>query len=283
MTAARSDRIRRFRSRHREDELVTGRFLRFEDDRRGWVRIDDQDLLAALSTSPSPGQTLFFKIKQLYPEIVLQEVYPVPPGKDSAARLLQDFYTARTAFENPAESQPGLPAPETGPQIQNPGEFIASLTTDRDRAEYLKVLIMQNRINALTREIGWEFSYAPWLLPGAGQFELLIRSAGEDAGDEPLPKHARLYEIICGFVLKNLGRCETRMLYQNGRARYQVFTEKPEHADRLITWLGERVDKTLGPDVKCLDVGLLPAESRAGVLAWLLAPLETAPRINLRV
>ena len=62
-----------FRRRFQVGDRVRATLLRWERPGFAWVEVGDLELLASLSLEAKPGQMLHFLVKELYPEIVLQE------------------------------------------------------------------------------------------------------------------------------------------------------------------------------------------------------------------
>ncbi|MFP4084601.1 MAG: hypothetical protein ACLFP9_07000 [Desulfonatronovibrio sp.] len=68
-------RVRKFKTRYRVGEVVSGIVLEYDAPRLAWVLVDDLRLLAWVNRDYFRGQRLHLMIENLHPEIVLKEVY----------------------------------------------------------------------------------------------------------------------------------------------------------------------------------------------------------------
>lgn len=73
-------RVRKFKTRYRIGEIVSGIILEYDGPRLAWVLVDDLRLLAFVNRKYFRGQQLYLMIENLHPEIVLKEVYPDGEG-----------------------------------------------------------------------------------------------------------------------------------------------------------------------------------------------------------
>ncbi|MFO7727250.1 MAG: hypothetical protein R6X11_02875 [Desulfonatronovibrio sp.] len=67
-------RVRKFKTRYRTGEVVSGIILEYDGPRLAWVLVDDLRLLAFVNRDYFRGQRLHLMIENLHPEIVLREV-----------------------------------------------------------------------------------------------------------------------------------------------------------------------------------------------------------------
>ena len=67
-------RIRKFRARYREGQIVHGTILEYDAPMLAWVLVEDLRVLAWVTRDYLRGQRLNLEITNLYPEIILKEV-----------------------------------------------------------------------------------------------------------------------------------------------------------------------------------------------------------------
>ena len=277
----RRQRREAFRRRHAVGQRVAGVYLRPQDEELSWVEIDGMPLLAQLSGTPRPGQWLFFVIRQLEPEIVLQILSPNTQTNE-LPDLAQGFWTERQQFEGQSRDL----APELAP-LTSPGErkarFHELLARNPAAAEaHATLLAALERLNRelAARNAGRALAL-PWLLPGAGEQELLLRPAGEG-----------LQELVFSFRLPAPGCGELRVLFRpDGRGSFRLLLERPEQLEALLAllhgdpgrWWSEALGGELGVALDLEDAGLaaLPQGPRSP-LAGMVAD-KPLPRFSLRI
>ncbi|MCC8194391.1 MAG: hypothetical protein LIP28_07075 [Deltaproteobacteria bacterium] len=87
---SRSPSLVRFCRGRKQGDVVSGEFLRLENDSFGWALLEGEELLAHLpedwgegGNQPSPGDRVFFRIESLVPDVVLRLL----PAADPLARI----------------------------------------------------------------------------------------------------------------------------------------------------------------------------------------------------
>lgn len=274
------DRVRRFRSRHSVDQVISGVMLRWEDSYRAWVLVDGQEILALIGSRPSPGQTLWFRVKQLYPEVVLQELHGKGEGGPVLPVHAQRFWALRARFEGLCRSL----FPEGGGVLspdQRKKQFFQAVAQDTKAGQSLRDLAEAVAgANLLLAGQGRCLLFAPWLMPLAHDQELVAASTSQQASDVSSDQDEMegMREVVFGFTLNRLGRCELRLLaprdqnraHGNG-PRFRLLLERLEQADAVLDQL--RALDLPGSKAECLGTGPLPPHTPSA-LARLL-PRET--------
>ena len=230
-------RKRSFRKRHRVGEELRGVVLRPAGQGLAWVRVDGHELLAVLETASEPGQLLYFRVNQLTPEIVLQELRVVPPEQADLPDLLRMGFISRSRLESASLSLDSGETGESGETDQGtPSErkaaFLQRLEESAElRGLYAGLSELEELINIrLANRHGQgtaRFSFTPWLVPLARDQEALhVQHPAEEQGQG-------ISDYLFGFTLPGLGRCHVRVLEQPPLARFRLILEKPGHAEEV--------------------------------------------------
>lgn len=96
------ERVQRFRSENRLGDRISGTFLGWDGPGTGWVDFQGTKLLASMASQPEVGMRLHFLVKQLVPDIILQELSSSgPPG---TLPLLQRLWTEQNRLESSLNS-----------------------------------------------------------------------------------------------------------------------------------------------------------------------------------
>ena len=247
----RDQRRESFRRIFRVGDRVRGVFTRREAPGLGWVRIEGHELLAEIEDTVDPGQPLFFLIRELSPEIVLQALATAGAAGLGLSDLVHGYLLARATFENRMLAH--------GPQLQ-------AMSRDQRKAAYLaclaagpELLASWLRLSGLVyaanieldrRKVG-RFSYLPWLLAAGTGVELLWTQG------------PALFDATLGFAYSGMGRCECRFLCRGERTSFRLALEFPEAKPDLLP----KLEGLLPAGTVCLGLGrLTPAP------ATLLAP-----------
>ncbi|MEF2145005.1 MAG: hypothetical protein V3573_06130 [Desulfovibrionaceae bacterium] len=243
-----------FRKSHQIGQTVQGRVLRHAGSGLAWVNFGSVPLLAQIGSTPPVGARLTFQVQQLYPDIILKEYTAQGGAATGLGKAVQDFHTARAAFEAGLDALPPLPQGEKrfrSALSQQLGENLA-------QAEQCLALVNACLAGKDSRQL----SYLPWLLPEARENELLIWKKTD----------ASMSEAVLGFRLEPFGALQFRAMLRSPLLRYRIYADRPQGAERL----GPLLQKGLGLhewDMACLGSEVLPKRFRGGLLAELLAPL----------
>lgn len=243
----RDQRREAFRRACRVGDRVRALFLRRETPSLGWVRIEGCELLAEVGEQAQPGQTLYFLVRELVPEIVLQ------PLSDEQARgfvglslneLIRTYLQTRDAFE--ARLGPELAGLHPAPRPERKNAFFRLLLHDEPAfSGWLRIVTVSGAMNtAFAARNAGRFAYAPWLFPQAAGVELVYATQSGQAG---------LIEAALAFATPELGRCECRLLCGETRTSVRVAVERAERRAALALAL----ERALPRDLACLGVGRL--------------------------
>lgn len=288
------DRVERFRARHGVDEQVTGEFLGWEAPGLAWVDFHGTALLASMATRPEPGATLYFVVKQLRPEIVLQEL--VLRNVPGALSLLHHFWSAQTRVESglaeywPSRESPGdAPSSALGRRAEA-CRIIREHPDLRREMDALQVVLQQLNTELAMQGLGRYYSL-PWLIhlvQGAGL--LVSRSPHApnaphdfdvpEAQDAPGGSEAR---IRFTALHARLGQLEIHLHQDTQPTAWTLHLEHPGSHPRLPAWL-HQVFPASNSSLRFAGVHPLPQGSQSGNLSRLLVPQESGRfRLNLRV
>lgn len=276
----RNDRREAFRRKHVVGQRVIGIFERWQSDSLAWVQVDGHPLLAQLGGSPQPGQRLFFIIKALHPDIVLQEFVPETGGSGGLANHAQVFWDARTGFETLLLQHADILLAASSPQKRK--KKFQDMLREQPAlgASYAKLLQSVEGVDTWLHAHGQgRLLLLPWLMPKAREQELLLASDTQTAD-----QNTGLRRLIFAFTLPAIGACEVRALLRPPQGRYRIFLERMEHAARVQEQLAGMLRPVAGWELEAGGVGQLQPGVR-GVIAPLLR-LEaerSVPRFSTRV
>ncbi len=215
------ERGRLFRKRHRVGDRLRGVMLRWEAEGLAWVNVEGQELLAEIATRPDPGQYLYFLVRSLVPEIILQEILPASVGAQAAfPDLARAFWGARTRFESALRKRSLRWSGKNAAARKQ--KFFALLAQDPELAlEFADLLGPLSWLNlGLQARGAGRLYYLPWLMPEPMACELL-------AGGRKLTSGS-VAELALGFDHPEMGHCELQLLLQGKRAGARLFAEHPD-------------------------------------------------------
>lgn len=257
-TFSHGQRASTFRRTHAVGQKVHGYLLRWEKPGLGWVSIDNQHLLASLSSTPGKGTRLTFLIQQLSPEIILKEINESTNNRVVAIDLLKDFNTLRSRFE--AESTPLWAFCTSDDPDERYHAFIKVLSNHpAAHKAFVDVSGCVAGINALLAS-QTVFSYWPWLLPGAmGQATILKIKQAEQ------PFHDMVHE----FESEQHGLVQIQLLYRHPQASYRVYLQHGKGSFSKDDFIPRSLVPP-GIDIHCMQIDNLPPPRHAGLLAELL-------------
>lgn len=249
-SASRSEARARFRRSHAVGQRVRGVLLSWERPGLAWVKLTGCDLLAAVEGDVQPGQALFFRIMQLIPDIVLQQLSPseAAGAEGSALAAAHQWLASRSALD--AHFAPLLaPLAAMAGVDERKAAFFRALAGEPDLlpvwAGFLEHLARVNEhLAAMNGPAGGAvLASAPWLLPVARDMEILSLAA------DPARQRS-LAETICSLSLPRLGRVELRFLGRGAETGFRVFLEHPEHAEAVRKVMAAELAAGLAPAAK---------------------------------
>lgn len=276
-SGSRGDRREAFRRKHRPGQRVVGCFLRRQDDNLAWVEVDGQQLLAELGATPQPGQRLFFVIKQLEPDIVLQVLEGGGQAGHELGNLVQGLWGARIRFDSQFAAMLD-PLREENSLEGRRDLFSGFLKQNPDAAAAFAALReAQEPVNAwLAAKNEGRLLLVPWMLPQARELEMLVAGSKEQGG--------ALRQLRCTFALPRLGHCELRMLFRPPKGRFRLLLERPEHAACVRETLSGVLGTSLGLELEPGGVGTLPPGPRTVLAAFLAQEARRGlPRFSTHV
>lgn len=265
-----------FRSRHRIGERLRGRILRHEPGGLTLVEVDGQELLAQLEAQAEPGDTLYFIVRALHPEIHLQALQGNGTAYDPPS-LLQSFRTAREQFEMHCstflESQPLLLPPSTDP----PPAFEAMLASDPESHALLAQVqtLLEQLQTTLASPRGRTVGYWPWMFPGLRHMETLIKASPSQETGSPL------LEFAASGSTSRYGALELRIVSRSPLHSVRVYVERPKHAEEVAALVRE----ALGSNGENLTLGRISEPYPGGVFGELIGAAATrlSGGLNARV
>lgn len=250
-----------FKKGRKPGQKVRGKLLKWVSDDMAWVEIEGHKLLAQLKSKPPVGAQLTFLIKQLYPEIMLKEIFGASAGGTNTLSLASDFESARTLFENAL--RPLSQSVEREPHTQRLTTFIELISSNNKLlTTFLDTTACVQTINRHinTAKVGTLY-YQPWLLPAGRRHITLLRlnSAQKNASS--------LTESIVEFELGKLGMVRTEFLYKSPVTGYRLKLQYMDKADELKRYLNTRKHPDLIGEMECLGITKLPQSGHGGILA----------------
>jgi len=267
------DRAAAFRARHSIGQRIKGSILRREQNGLYWVQVGGEELLARLEVQAEPGDQLFFIVRALTPEIMLQAL----AGRASAGDvpgLVQRFRAAREVFEvNDAALLTALGSASPHPALRFEA-FQLALSADAEASgRYAKVQEILAQINAALPEDTQAVAlYQPWLLPQARRQEILRRTT-------------TLAETIMSAAYAEAGGIETRLTVGDATARLVLAAENPTGCGALQVELAALIRNEHSLEPVMLGPTRLRHNPLGGVLGELFGqvPAWTAGGLNTRV
>lgn len=263
------DRVDQFRSMHRLGERVAGRFSHWEGRGLGWVDFPSGPLLASMASSPKPGTRLYFLVKQLFPDIVLQEVFP--QDRPGTIDLLQRFWIEQGRLETRL-GQLASPAQVEFLDFRDMADaFRQALDSDPELGRELEEAFrIVQAINAelAKRSLG-RYVYLPWLTGHVRCAGLLLPPSQGTTSPETsaMPPEAL---FVCIHPL--CGNMEIHLALARTPPGFTVFLEHAEHQSSLGAWLDQWFARTGEAGLVFLGIRPLPGGLPSGALARLLLP-----------
>lgn len=269
------DRAAAFRAKHSIGQRIKGRILRRDPNGLYWVQVGGEELLARLEVQADPGDDLFFIVRALSPEIMLQALAGGMSAGDLPG-LVQRFRAAREMFEvNGSELFAALQATPPHPTLRLEA-FHKALEERPDCApNYAKVLDLLAQINSsLDEEQTAVALYQPWLLPIRRRQEMLRQNRADGGA-----------ETTISAVDPTCGAFEVRMKTDRDMARLVLTAEKPEACGPLQVEIAALMRNELGLEPKMLGPTRLRQNNLGGVLGELFGdvPSWSSGGLNTRV
>lgn len=273
------DRVEQFRSQHRIGEQIAGRFSQWAGRGLGWVEFPGGPLLASMSSRPDPGTRLHFLVKQLFPEIVLQEI--IPRDTPGIMDLLQGFWVEQSRLETRL-IQLVSPSDKGMPDFRAMKEaFRQALQRDSEIERELQELTL--RVQAINTELAQRglgrFYYLPWLA-GHVRCAGLILPASQEAMHASKPSTPAEALFICMHPV--FGNMEIYLAMSRMPPGFAVHLEHVEHQSSLTSWLDQWFSRSRHADLDFLGARPLPGELPYGALARLLLP-HASDRLGLHI
>lgn len=257
---SRSDSFKRGR---RLGQKVRGTLLKWVSTDMAWVNIEGHKLIAQLQSKPRVGASLTFLIKQLYPEIILKEIFEGTSGGISALSLASDVETARSLFETHFRQHTAELS--KAPYASRRATYLALLRNDKKMlGAHLDVV---NCIQAINRHIDTNrlgiLSYAPWLIPSARRYLGLTRRPVGTTSQN-------LTESVIEFEIGEFGLIRTEFLSKGNDIGYRLKLQHLRKADSLKKYLKSRDRSGLTGSIDCLGISQLSQSEHGGLLAELV-------------
>ncbi len=276
----RGRRIRAFQHAHRVGQKVRGRLLAREGS-LAKVRIDGQELLANIESAAAPGSELLFLVVRLVPDILLKEITGKAGSSLFVSQALSEFASGRRELEGRIARVDWTAAPLPADLPARKDHFLQRLRADRKALAMLAALLERAAaIDAHLTPFGLgRFFYQPWLLPMAASHEILALKK------PPSKNNAKRssWNILFSFFLEGPGHVEAHIVYKEPEARCRLLLEHPEHADAVLSLMG---NPRLGPirvQVRPPDVSRLAAPGMSPTAGLLANACKTFTGVNLQV
>lgn len=261
------DRVDQFRAMHRIGERIVGVFYRWEGPGLGWVEFQGGPLLASMASQPEPGTKLRFLVKQLYPDIVLQEMFP--QDKPGVLALLQRFWAGQNRLETRL-SQLGLATSAHFSASRALLAFKQLLDTHPElHRELLELSSLTHTLNMELEHRGLgRFFCLPWLAGPVREAGLLVPTQSAKKGKAGMLAEA---QFVCSHPLA--GRMEAHFVLAPDPAKVTLYLERVELEPLLTAWLNKWFSRPPRYLELC-GVKELSGGWRSGILARLLLPWE---------
>ncbi|WP_031386202.1 hypothetical protein [Desulfonatronum thiodismutans] len=299
------ERVERFRADNRVDERISGTFLGWDGPGIGWVDFQGTKLLARMASRPEVGSRLHFLVKQLFPDIILQELSSSDlPG---TFPLLQRLWTEQSRLDaslaslwSSVMSDNNL---EQGPIVNlelDPTQgwvhclagplaawrkLLDQHTEARQNLQRLYTALEPINAELAARGIG-RFFALPWLshrVRGAG---LLLGGAPGRAGQTTSGPPGPQAVFTCTHPL--LGQMEMHFVLSGSHLGWTLHLDLEALPSQTIAsvsdWLQRAFPRPLSGALSFLGVKPLPAGRHSGLLSrLLLASTPGRPRLHIKV
>ena len=215
----RSASLERFRQGRKVGDVVSGVFLRFENDTFGRALLEGEELLAHLPAEgprPKEGEAVFFCVDALAPEVVLRMVSSVDPLARLSlvlppVPLSQEvaLYTAARDTVDTLLAVSGALRGKTGTAARD--AFIDAVANSPAMAEAFAESRARSRtlVRAASRAGLACFRHMPWLCPGVTALEVSVW----DKGESP---------VLAGGTLASGDRVLVSGSFENGTLRHRL-------------------------------------------------------------
>ena len=259
-----SERSTIFRKRYKVGQIIQGVLLKWEQQKLGWVQIEDQKLLANILSFPSTGDTLTFIVQQLYPDILLKEISPENLNEHGIyidpAEVTRKFVTKRSAFQSQARS---LFNQFDNMELANSqlrlNTFFELLETNENAASlFFETQKCVADLNSVLRYA--KLFYMPWLVPTALNQEIVLK-VKQDAEN---PDNS-FYQLLFALDLPPSIPARFRIMYKKPQCGFKLLTDD----SNLKALLGVHFKHTFS---EFLNVERIPQQNYGGFLSELLTP-----------
>ncbi|OEU71517.1 MAG: hypothetical protein BA863_07870 [Desulfovibrio sp. S3730MH75] len=259
-----SSRIAVFRKKYKVGEVLHGRLLKWEKQKLGWVEVNDQTLLANISSSPTPGDSLIFLVEQLYPDIILKEISADELSQGgffvNPADITREFVAKRAAFE--AQSRSIISNAYGQNAISNadkPTHFLQVIEEDsKSLILYFETLECVSKLNSALKHSS--LHYLPWLMPLALNQEIVLK-VKEDVQNQD----NSFYELFYAFDHPSSASQSMRLkiMYKKPQCGFKLLTDSQNLSILLAPQFKENFPEYLG-------IEKIPPHYAGGFLSELL-------------
>lgn len=265
------DRVDHFRSLYRIGERVAGIFSHWEGKGLGWVNFQCGPLLARMESHPEPGTRLQFLVQQLFPEIVLQEIFA--KDKPGILSILQRFWAGQSRLETHLGQLTSLSNPKRL-NVQKMAAAFRHIVENQPELgrEFADLTILLRAINEELEQRGLgHFFCLPWLanhVRGAGLL-LPASKSGIAASNSQTPAEV---QFVCAHPV--LGHMEIHFALVQKPVGFMLYLERTEMESSLKPWLEHWFLRIKLKRLAFLGTKPLAGGLRSGILARLLLPWE---------
>lgn len=251
-----------FRKRYRLGQKLQGKLIKWERQNLGWIEIHDLTLLAQIDSDPSVGAILFFKVEQLYPEIILKELYAGGNGYSFSDRTPQsvtsDFISARAKFESQSFY---LFSRQYELSKSYQSQFYHFLKSDTKHARnFLNVIKSVANLNSFSQPVS-KILYMPWLIPSGQNHEALITVSPKSTPAESF------YDGLFYFSHPATGSTRLKIMFKDPSSGFKLISSKPI-PDKLNKFYEIKNPRFLGYETIARD-------KSGGILMEFLSSLST--------
>ncbi len=301
------ERVERFRADNRVGERISGSFLGWDGPGIGWVDFQGTKLLARMASRPELGSRLHFLVKQLFPDIILQELSS--SGLPGTVPLLQRIWTEQSRLEASLTSLWSSVTSDSDNLEQGPIVNFERDPAQKNRAhcladrlavwrklldQHLEARQNLHRLHTALEPINTElaargigrFFALPWLsdrVRGAG---LLLGGAPGGAGQTTSATPAPQAVFTCTHPL--LGQMEIHFVLSGSHSGWTLHLDLEALRSQTIAavsdWLQQAFPRPQSGALSFLGVKPLPAGKHSGLLSrLLLASTPGRPRLHIKV
>ncbi|PTN37049.1 hypothetical protein [Desulfonatronum sp. SC1] len=298
------ERVERFRADNRLGEMISGTFLGWDGPGIGWVDFQGTKLLASMASRPEVGKRLHFLVKQLIPDIILQELSS--SGLPEAFPLLQRLWTEQSRLETSLASLWSSVPQATDYLEQAQGTAPNAAQSWAARLAAWRRLLDQrpearqdlHRLHAAQEPINTEltargigrFFVLPWLVDRVRGAGLLLGGPPCPPGQEDSGPSAPQAVFFCTHPV--LGQLEVHFVLPGAhQAQHQGWTLHlnleaiPSRTIASVSkWLLRAFPRPESGALSFQGVKPLPSGDHSGLLPrLLLASIPGRPRLHIKV